>query len=64
MRQAISLEKEDLVKLVKKANPLKSEDLKYWDEGRYAWVSERGQVQLMIGAASNDIRLTGKIDVQ
>ncbi len=43
--------------------PLKAEDLKYWDEDRHAWVLEKGRVQLMIGAASNDIRLTGKINV-
>jgi beta-glucosidase len=41
--------------------PLKAEDLKYWDEKLHGWVLEKGQVQLMIGAASDDIRLTGKI---
>jgi beta-glucosidase len=44
--------------------PLKAEDLKYWDEGRHGWVLEKGRVELLIGAASNDIRLTGKIDVR
>ncbi|MBN1569727.1 MAG: glycoside hydrolase family 3 C-terminal domain-containing protein [Acidobacteria bacterium] len=44
--------------------PLKAEDLKYWDEGRHGWVLEKGRVKLMIGAASNDIRLTGKIDAR
>jgi beta-glucosidase len=46
------------------ALPLKGEDLGYWDEKRHGWVLERGQVQLMIGAASDDIRLTGKIEVR
>lgn len=44
--------------------PLKAEDLKYWNEGRHGWVLETGRVELMIGAASNDIRLTGKIDAR
>jgi beta-glucosidase len=46
------------------ALPLKSEDLKYWDEKLHAWVLEKGQVQLMIGAASDDIRVKGKIEVR
>ena len=44
--------------------PLKAEDLKYWDAGRHGWVLEKGRIELLIGAASNDIRLTGKIDVR
>ncbi len=44
--------------------PLKAEDLKYWDEKRRGWVLEKGRVQLMIGAASDDIRITGKIEVR
>jgi beta-glucosidase len=43
------------------ALPLKAEDLKYWDEKHHGWVLERGKVNLMLGAASNDIRLIGKI---
>jgi beta-glucosidase len=43
--------------------PLKAEDLKYWDEERHGWVLEKGRIQLMIGAASDDIRATGKIEV-
>jgi beta-glucosidase len=49
---------------IRVALPLKSEDLKYWDEKRHGWVLETGQVQLMIGAASDDIRMTGKIEVR
>ena len=44
--------------------PLKAEDLTYWDENRHAFVLEKGSVNLMIGAASDDIRLKGKIKVQ
>jgi beta-glucosidase len=44
--------------------PLKTEDLKYWDEKGHSWVLEKGQVQLMVGAASDDIRATSKIKVR
>jgi beta-glucosidase len=43
---------------------LKAEDLKYWDEKLHGWVMEKGPVELMIGAASDDVRLTGKIQVR
>jgi beta-glucosidase len=43
--------------------PLKSGDLTYWDGFQHAFILEKGKVQLMIGAASDDIRLTGTIDV-
>ena len=43
--------------------PLKAEDLTYWDESQHAFVLEKGNVLLMVGAASDDIRLTGTIDV-
>jgi beta-glucosidase len=43
--------------------PLKAEDLTYWDRSKHAFVLEKGKVQLMIGAASDDIRLTGTIEV-
>jgi len=39
--------------------PLKADELKYWSEAQHAFVLEKGQVQLFIGAASDDIRLTG-----
>jgi beta-glucosidase len=41
--------------------PLRADDLKYWSEADRAFVLERGEVQIMIGAASNDIRLKGKM---
>jgi beta-glucosidase len=44
--------------------PLRAEDLKYWSEADRAFVLERGEVQIMIGAASDDIRLKGKMAVR
>jgi beta-glucosidase len=43
--------------------PLKAEDLAYWDESQHALVLEKGHVHLMVGAASDDIRLTHTIEV-
>ncbi len=43
---------------------LKSEDLTYWDEKQHAFVLEKGTVQLMIGAASDDIRLHSTVEVR
>ncbi len=45
------------------AIPLKAEDLSYWDERRHAFVLEKGTVEIMIGAASDDIRLRGSIRI-
>ena len=42
---------------------LNAEDLTYWDESQHEFVLEKGQIQLMIGAASDDIRLLGTIEV-
>jgi beta-glucosidase len=47
---------------VKVSIPLKAEDLAYWNESQHAFVLEKGNILLMIGAASDDIRLTGKIE--
>lgn len=41
--------------------PLKSEVLKYWNVDEHAFVLENGEIKLMIGAASNDLRLETKI---
>lgn len=41
--------------------PLRAEDLKYWDDKSNAFVLEGGTVNLMVGAASDDIRVTGTI---
>jgi len=44
--------------------PLKAEDLAYWDTARHAFVLEKGNIRLMVGAASDDIRLKGTIEVR
>ena len=44
--------------------PLKAEDLTYWNQDRHAFVLEKGTVKLMVGAASDDIRLDGTIEVR
>ncbi|MBN2320065.1 MAG: glycoside hydrolase family 3 C-terminal domain-containing protein [Acidobacteria bacterium] len=44
--------------------PLKAEDLTCWSEERHAFVLEEGIVNLMVGAASDDIRLKGTIKIQ
>ncbi len=43
--------------------PLMAEDLKYWDAEQQAFVLEKGPVELLIGASSEDIRLRGGIEV-
>jgi beta-glucosidase len=43
---------------------LKADDLAYWDEKRHTFVLEKGSLQLMIGAASDDIRLRGSIEIR
>lgn len=44
--------------------PLKAEDLAYWDTAQHAFVLEKGNIRLMVGAASDDIRLNGTIEVR
>jgi beta-glucosidase len=44
--------------------PLKAEDLAYWDTAHHAFVLEKGNIRLMVGAASDDIRLNGTIEVR
>jgi beta-glucosidase len=41
--------------------PLKADELKYWNETQRSFVLEKGQVQLFVGASSEDIKLTGTI---
>ena len=43
--------------------PLKAEDLIYRDRLQHAFVLEKGNVLLMVGTASDDIRLNGAIEV-
>ncbi len=41
--------------------PVKAADLTYWDVSKHAFVLEKGTIQLMVGAASDDIRLAGMV---
>lgn len=43
---------------------LKADDLKYWDEAKHAFVLEKGEIRLMAGASSRDIRLTATLRAQ
>lgn len=43
--------------------PLKASDIAYWDAGTDRYMVEKDTLQLMVGASSNDIRLTNKIPV-
>jgi beta-glucosidase len=40
---------------------LEAEELCYWSTDEHAFVLEKGQLQLMVGASSKDIRLTGNL---
>ena len=44
--------------------PLKADELKYWNEEEQAFVLEKGKLQLLVGASSEDIRLTGTIEAK
>ena len=44
--------------------PLSAGKLKYWNEEKHAFVLEKGQLQLMVGASSEDIRQTGTIEAK
>ncbi len=48
-------------KAVTVAIPVKAADLAYWNVNKHAFVLEKGTIQLMAGAASDDIRLAGMI---
>jgi beta-glucosidase len=41
-----------------------AEELKYWDMKKNMFELEKGTIKLSVGAASNDIRLTGQISVK
>ncbi len=43
---------------------LKADDLKYWDTNTGKWTLEPGKVRLEIGRSSEDILLTGEINVK
>lgn len=39
------------------------DQLMYWDEKAYSWKLENGEIELMIGTSSSDIRLTKKVTI-
>jgi beta-glucosidase len=39
------------------------DDLRYWDEAADKWALERGKLQLLLGAASDDIRQTAEVSI-
>jgi len=39
------------------------DDLRYWDEAAGKWALERGKLQLLLGAASDDIRQTTEVSI-
>ena len=41
--------------------PLK--DLRYWDEASTAWALEHGKLELLLGSASDDIRLSTEVEI-
>ena len=38
-------------------------NLRYWDEGKYNWILEKGPVEILVGASSGDIRLKAQVDI-
>ena len=39
------------------------DDLRYWNEATNAWELEHGKLQLLLGAASDDIRQTAEVTI-
>lgn len=44
--------------------PLKAEDLAYWNVEKHAFIVEKGNVKLMVGRSSADIKQTKLVDVK
>ena len=44
--------------------PLKADDLRFWDVDAGGWALEPGEVTIMVGASSADVRLTGTISTK
>ncbi len=44
--------------------PLKADELRYWNVEKQDFVLEEGQVQLLVGASSEDIRLKGTLEIR
>jgi beta-glucosidase len=40
-----------------------AKDLRYWDEAANAWALEHGKLKILVGSASDDIRLTGEAEI-
>lgn len=39
------------------------EQLKYWNEEKYGWELEHGEIELLLGSSSTDIRLSAKVKI-
>lgn len=39
------------------------DELRYWDEAASAWALEKGELQILVGSASDDIRLTTNVTI-
>lgn len=44
--------------------PVNTDELKYWDVDKHAFVLEKGKVNIAVGASSADLRLNGSINIQ
>ena len=44
--------------------PLDADELRYWSEADHAFVLEKEEVEVMIGASSDDIRLKGNLEIR
>jgi beta-glucosidase len=44
--------------------PLDTDELMYWNVDQHSFVLEKGRIELMVGASSDDIRLRGVLEVK
>ncbi len=44
--------------------PLEADELRFWNKEKHAFVLEKSQLRLMVGASSADIRLTGTLEAK
>ncbi len=49
---------------IKVTIPLVTDELRYWNKEKHDFVLEKGQLKLMVGASSADIRLTGTLEAK
>jgi len=47
---------------IKVSIPLEADELRYWDVEDHKFVLEKGKINLMVGASSENIRLEGKLE--